>query len=89
MSFFVNNSGDGEFAKLEIFRGVVSGKKSIKIVNLCGLKCIKEISLQSNPLTFLKGLRYDVRHRHFTCLVSGKVAMKHYLKLLGGNLLNA
>ncbi|CAN8252372.1 unnamed protein product [Cochlearia groenlandica] len=31
------------------------GRNRIKIVNLCGLKCIKKISLQSNRLTSMKG----------------------------------
>lgn len=32
------------------------GRNRIKAVNLCGLKCIKKISLQSNRLTSMKGL---------------------------------
>ncbi|XP_030491382.1 protein phosphatase 1 regulatory inhibitor subunit PPP1R7 homolog [Cannabis sativa] len=31
------------------------GRNRIKVVNLCGLKCIKKISLQSNRLTSMKG----------------------------------
>ena len=31
------------------------GRNRIKAVNLCGLKCIKKISLQSNRLTSMKG----------------------------------
>ncbi|XP_021900077.1 protein phosphatase 1 regulatory subunit pprA isoform X2 [Carica papaya] len=31
------------------------GRNRIKLVNLCGLKCIKKISLQSNRLTSMKG----------------------------------
>ncbi|GAA0151719.1 scaffold/adaptor protein [Lithospermum erythrorhizon] len=32
------------------------GRNRIKSINLCGLKCIKKISLQSNRLTSMKGL---------------------------------
>lgn len=32
------------------------GRNRIKVVNLCGLKCIKKISLQSNRLTSMIGL---------------------------------
>ncbi|XP_010688296.2 protein phosphatase 1 regulatory inhibitor subunit PPP1R7 homolog [Beta vulgaris subsp. vulgaris] len=32
------------------------GRNRIKAVNLCGLKCIKKLSLQSNRLTSMKGL---------------------------------
>lgn len=35
------------------------GRNRIKIVNLCGLQCIKKISLQSNRLTSMKG--FEVR----------------------------
>ncbi|KAH7511969.1 hypothetical protein FEM48_Zijuj12G0040300 [Ziziphus jujuba var. spinosa] len=31
------------------------GRNRIKVVNLCGLKCIKKISVQSNRLTSMKG----------------------------------
>ncbi|KAF5726013.1 Protein phosphatase 1 regulatory subunit pprA [Tripterygium wilfordii] len=31
------------------------GRNRIKVVNLCGLKCVKKISLQSNRLTSMKG----------------------------------
>ncbi|CAN7030627.1 unnamed protein product [Brassica rapa subsp. trilocularis] len=31
------------------------GRNRIKVVNLCGLRCIKKISLQSNQLTSMKG----------------------------------
>lgn len=31
------------------------GRNRIKAVNLCGLKCIKKLSLQSNRLTSMKG----------------------------------
>lgn len=31
------------------------GRNRIKVVNLCGLKCIKKISLQSNRLTSMAG----------------------------------
>ncbi|KAF8080770.1 hypothetical protein N665_0923s0010 [Sinapis alba] len=31
------------------------GRNRIKVINLCGLKCIKKISLQSNRLTSMKG----------------------------------
>ncbi|XP_010493045.1 PREDICTED: protein phosphatase 1 regulatory subunit pprA-like [Camelina sativa] len=31
------------------------GRNRIKVVNLCGLRCIKKISLQSNRLTSMKG----------------------------------
>ncbi|KAJ0243883.1 Exostosin family protein [Hirschfeldia incana] len=31
------------------------GRNRIKVVNLCGLRCIKKISLQSNRLTCMKG----------------------------------
>ncbi|GMY36151.1 Leucine-rich repeat, typical subtype [Fagus crenata] len=31
------------------------GRNRIKVVNLCGLKCIKKISLQSNRLTSMRG----------------------------------
>lgn len=31
------------------------GRNRIKTVDLCGLKCIKKISLQSNRLTSMKG----------------------------------
>ncbi|KAJ6925217.1 protein phosphatase 1 regulatory inhibitor subunit PPP1R7 [Populus alba x Populus x berolinensis] len=31
------------------------GRNRIKVVNLCGLKCIKKLSLQSNRLTSMKG----------------------------------
>lgn len=31
------------------------GRNRIKVVNLCGLNCIKKISLQSNRLTSMKG----------------------------------
>lgn len=31
------------------------GRNRIKVVNLCGLKCIKKISLQSNRLTSMTG----------------------------------
>ncbi|KAK9275670.1 hypothetical protein L1049_022937 [Liquidambar formosana] len=31
------------------------GRNRIRVVNLCGLKCIKKISLQSNRLTSMKG----------------------------------
>lgn len=36
------------------------GRNRIKVVNLCGLKCIKKISLQSNRLTCMKG--FEVFH---------------------------
>lgn len=36
------------------------GRNRIKVVNLCGLKCIKKISLQSNRLTSMKG--FEVGH---------------------------
>ncbi|WCJ42542.1 hypothetical protein M5689_023343 [Euphorbia peplus] len=32
------------------------GRNRIKTINLCGLKCIKKLSLQSNRLTSMKGL---------------------------------
>ncbi|KVH93877.1 Leucine-rich repeat-containing protein, partial [Cynara cardunculus var. scolymus] len=32
------------------------GRNRIKAINLCGLKCIKKLSLQSNRLTSMKGL---------------------------------
>ncbi|KAI3790559.1 hypothetical protein L2E82_03679 [Cichorium intybus] len=32
------------------------GRNRIKSINLCGLKCIKKLSLQSNRLTSMKGL---------------------------------
>ncbi|KAE9613979.1 hypothetical protein Lal_00016499 [Lupinus albus] len=32
------------------------GRNRIKVINLCGLKCIKKISLQSNRLTSMTGL---------------------------------
>ena len=35
------------------------GRNRIKVVNLCGLKCIKKISLQSNRLTSMTG--FEVR----------------------------
>lgn len=31
------------------------GRNRIRVVNLCGLKCIEKISLQSNRLTSMKG----------------------------------
>jgi len=31
------------------------GRNRIKVVNLCGLNCIKKISLQSNRLTSMAG----------------------------------
>ena len=36
------------------------GRNRIKVVNLCGLKCIKKISLQSNRLTSMKGFEVCV-----------------------------
>ena len=36
------------------------GRNRIKVVNLCGLKCIKKISLQSNRLTSTRG--FEVCH---------------------------
>lgn len=35
------------------------GRNRIKSINLCGLKCIKKLSLQSNRLTSMKGLEVD------------------------------
>lgn len=32
------------------------GRNRIKTINICGLKCIKKISLQSNRLTSMTGL---------------------------------
>ncbi|CAG7883883.1 unnamed protein product [Brassica rapa] len=36
------------------------GRNRIKVVNLCGLRCIKKISLQSNQLTSMKGFEVCV-----------------------------
>ena len=36
------------------------GRNRIKVVNLCGLRCIKKISLQSNRLTSMKGFEVCV-----------------------------
>ena len=47
------------------------GRNRIKVVNLCGLTCIKKISLQSNRLTSMKGFEVCVvlpfcrYHKHF------------------------
>lgn len=36
------------------------GRNRIKVVNLCGLNCIRKISLQSNRLTSMKGFEVCV-----------------------------
>ncbi|GAB4852638.1 hypothetical protein Ancab_016853 [Ancistrocladus abbreviatus] len=40
---------------LKILQELWLGRNRIRAVNLCGLKCIKKISLQSNRLTSMKG----------------------------------
>lgn len=44
------------------------GRNRIKVVDLCGLKCIKKISLQSNRLTSMKGFQVCVYWYSLTIL---------------------
>lgn len=41
------------------------GRNRIRSINLCGLKCIKKLSLQSNRLTSMTGL--EVASMDFIC----------------------
>ena len=42
------------------------GRNRIKFINLCGLKRIKKLSLQSNRLTSMKGLEVCFKMVDFT-----------------------
>jgi hypothetical protein len=49
------------------------GRNRIKVVNLCGLKCIKKLSLQSNRLTSMKG--FEVLYRN--CIFNSETNSWH------------
>ncbi|KAH8482115.1 hypothetical protein H0E87_029539 [Populus deltoides] len=49
------------------------GRNRIKVVNLCGLKCIKKLSLQSNRLTSMEG--FEVLYRN--CIFNSETNSWH------------
>lgn len=46
------------------------GRNRIKVVNLCGLQCIKKISLQSNRLTSMQGFEVCIVYLSVDILIS-------------------
>ncbi|GKV06685.1 hypothetical protein SLEP1_g18543 [Rubroshorea leprosula] len=64
------------------------GKNRIKVVNLCGLKCIKKISLQSNRLTSMAGFEECVALEELYLSHNGIAKMEGLSKLVNLHVLD-